>query len=170
MQFARWPWRIKVGSFHANSPGSWTTPSDFTRMLLKWLLLIKNEGLPSRFAMEWSLVPPRTRSNFTQKLNFSTFSPFFDNISDVFQPILFLKVALCSGHSNEQFVFCLFFKSNISFLTILRRKTSLNAKFDINCKPRTSDFHVRGRKMFQKVLETTPNMRGFACPFLVSPN
>jgi len=28
-----------------------------------------------------------------------------------------------------------------------------------NC---ASDFHVRGRKMFQKIPESTPNMRGFA--------
>jgi len=54
-----------------------TTPSDFTRMLLEWLVLMKKEGLPSRLAIKGSLAPPQTWSNFTQKLDFFDFFSVF---------------------------------------------------------------------------------------------
>jgi len=49
---------------------------------------------------------PMNKVGFYAKTRFiPTFPPFFDNISEVFQPILLLKVALGSGHSKEQFLF-----------------------------------------------------------------
>ena len=80
--------RIKnwKGHFTLTHQAVATTPSDFTRMLPKWFLLMKNEGLPSRFAIKWSLAPPRTKSNLRQKidnfrlfLRFSIISPKFFN-------------------------------------------------------------------------------------------
>jgi len=53
---------------------------------------------------------PRTPANkvkFYAKTRFFPFFPLFDNISEVFQPILLLEVALWSRYSNEQFLFFL---------------------------------------------------------------
>ena len=66
---------LTLGHSTATHQAVATTPSDFTRMLLKWLLLLKNEDLPSRFAIKWSIAPPRIRPNFTEKIEF--FSDFF---------------------------------------------------------------------------------------------
>jgi len=46
---------------------------------------------------------PRKQGRILRKNSiFPTFGPFFDNISEVYQLILLVWVALCSGHSNEQ--------------------------------------------------------------------
>ena len=67
-----------------------TSPTDFTRMLLKRLLLMKNEGLPNRLAINRAL-HTRYQGRILRKnsIFFPTFSTFFD-ITEVFQPILLL--------------------------------------------------------------------------------
>jgi len=114
-----------------------TTPSDFTRMLLKWLLLVKNESLPGRFAIKWSLAPVLTRSKFTEKLDFlglfSVFRWYFHTF--------FYRFCSSRLHCvlDIPTINSLFFKSNI----LLKGFTTKNVQkwqFFVTCKllPRIS--------------------------------
>jgi len=118
-----------------------TSPTDFTRMLLKRLLLMKNEGLPSRFALKWSLAPLQTRSNLMQEL-------------DLYRP--FLRFSIISPKFFNWF--CSFtgrlhcvqdIPKNNSFFFFSKKELSCFNDFTT----KNVDIHVRGRKMLQKVPE-----------------
>jgi len=143
-----------------------TTPSDFTRMLLWWLLLMKNEGLPSRFAIKWSLAPRKqgriSRKNSILRLfvRFSIISPKFCN-----QFCSFRLHCVQDIPTNNS----VFLKIQLScVLTSLRRKTPKNGIFDITC-----ELYLRFSRSRSENVSKGPWINAqysWFCPFLGSPN
>ena len=127
----------------------------------------KNEGLPSRFAIKWSLALPRTRSNFTRKLDFFRFFRCLIIFPKFFNRFCSLRLH-CDQDipTNNSF----FLKKSQMFwaLTILRRKTSKNEKFHTTCK-----LCLRFSRSRSENVPENPwinSKHAWFCPFLVSPN
>jgi len=139
--------RIKGWQNNRGAKNIWVIPRQLTRQLqrlppislvccLNDFLLMKNEGLPRRFAIKWSPAPPRTRSNFTQKLDFVRLFLRFSIISPKFFDRFCSYMLQCvQDIPTNNFFFLKKKNRQIScVLTISWWKTSKNDNVDVTCK------------------------------------